>query len=85
MVCRAEFDIEDDRLDAPLEAALSPCGSEVMIAALIPFLDRHFLEKDGNLVPKRLAMPVSGDSCLRFLNRGLTENSPSLKKPSARS
>jgi hypothetical protein len=82
--CRVEFDIDDDRLDGPLEAAFSCCVSEVTVAALIPFLDRHFLEKDGNLVPMRFARPVSGDSCLRFLNRG-TENSPSLKNPSARS
>lgn len=84
-VCLAEFDTDDDRLDAPLEAAFSRCASEVVVAAFISFLDRHFFEKEGNLVPKRVASPVSGDSCLRFLNRGLTEHSPSLRNPSARS
>lgn len=77
--------MEDDRLDAALEAALSRCVSEVMVPELIPFLDRHFLEKEGNLVPKRIARPARGDSCLRFLHRELTDSSPSLKNPEERS
>jgi hypothetical protein len=87
MACRAEFETDDDLLDAPLEAEASRCGSEVNVAALAPFLNRHFREKDGNLVSKRVVSPVKiGESAaLLFLERGLVENSPSLKNPSVRS
>jgi hypothetical protein len=83
---RAEFEIEEDRLDASREATISRCASAVIDAALTPLLSRHFREKEGNLVPNREASPVKGDStALRFRCRGLDANSPSLKKPSAKS
>ena len=84
--CRAEFEIEEDRLDASREAVISRCTSAFSEAALAPLLNRHFRENEGNLVPNREASPVNGDStALRFRCRGLDANSPSLKKPSARS
>jgi hypothetical protein len=65
--CRAEFEIDDDRLDAPREAAFSRCASAAIDAELGPFLNRHFRENEGNLVPSRVASPDNGDStALRF-------------------
>jgi hypothetical protein len=84
--CRAEFEIEEDRLDASREVTVSRCASVVIDAAFTPLRSRHFRENEGNLVPKREASPVNGDStALRFRFRGLDANSPSLKKPSAKS
>lgn len=57
------------------------------MAALEPFLRRHFREKEGNLVSKRVVSPerIGESAALLFLDRGLDENSPSLKNPSVRS
>jgi hypothetical protein len=68
--CLPEFEIDDDRLEAPLEAAFSRIASEGMEAELGPLLSRHFRENEGRRVPNRVARPVSGDStALRFLYR----------------
>lgn len=85
--CRVEFETEDDRLDAAREAAFSFWESETMEPVeLVPFLDRHLRENDGNRFPSRPASPVRGDSfTLRFFERELSEYSPSLRNPSARS
>ena len=42
--CRAEFEIEEDRLDASREAFISRCTSAFSEVALTPFLNRHFRE-----------------------------------------
>jgi len=85
--CRAELETDDDRLDAPRDAAFSLCASNAVdTAEFTPLLNFHFRENEGNLVPNRVARPVKAVSCLLFLNFGLIEaNSPSLKKPSAKS
>ena len=86
-VCRVEVEIDDERLEGPLEVALSRFTSDIIEDALAPFLKRHFREKEGNRVPNREARPLRGDSAARrFLElRGLVDKSPSLKQPSARS
>jgi hypothetical protein len=85
--CRAEFETDDDLLDAPRDATFSLCASNAVdTAGFTPPLNFHFLENEGNLVPNRVARAVKFVPCLLFLNLGLIEaNSPSLKNPSAKS
>lgn len=73
---------DDDRLEAALEFALerdeSRCDGEFK-PGLEVLRCRHRLEKEGNLVPSLVAIPLVNDvsASLRFLERG-TESSQSL-------
>lgn len=80
---RAEFDIEDERLDGVL---LSLRASDLSEVELAPFRSLNFREKEGKRVPNLVARPLNALSLLRrFLGRGEEERSLSLKNPSAMS
>ena len=80
------MEIEEDLLEFAREIEASCIASDMNEAELDPLRNLHFREKEGNLVPNRVARPFRVDSlALLFLLRGLAENSPSLKNPSAMS
>lgn len=56
------MEIDEDRLDGPLEAGLSLCASDIMDVELASRFSRHLREKDGNRVPILVASPLIGES-----------------------